>query len=100
MERLSKSALMVRLNHLKNIVKCGTHSGFPPCCIQYYITVHMWRSDLAMVRYCNKAVNRGIEVRNKAPGYIPCPSCLEKGKFIRVRKCPAGHCNNRNANVK
>lgn len=70
------------------MIKCGKHSGFPACCIKYYITVHMWRSDFAMKRYTMKTMRRGVEVQGKQPGYIPCPACAKDGKFIKkVKGC-------------
>jgi hypothetical protein len=91
------------------LVECGLHSGFPICCIEFFVRgywplmEHMSslnahgesvrelldRASLqqatalrAMERY-RDAVRRS----DVTPGYIPCPRCLKSRRTVRVRCC-------------
>jgi hypothetical protein len=73
-------------------LRCGECSGFPPCCIFWFltgwklifgkftVTVHdkpAWRARL-ILWYNERAGRRG---------YVPCPLCLISGARVRVWKC-------------
>jgi hypothetical protein len=92
------------------LVECGLHSGFPQCCIEFFVKTY-WpimtvtssmnahgetleelfdRASLqqatalrAMERYRTTVFkSRVIE-----PGYVPCPHCLSRGRFVKVKRC-------------
>ena len=78
-----KNGLRIKLRHIKNTVECGIHSGIPDCCIKYYVTKWMWLSDEAR----RKRIKRIVGV-----GYVPCPQCLKKKKFVTtLKKCNCWH---------
>lgn len=73
-------------------LRMGKCSGFPNCCILWYVTgwsllfgdkgkdlcsKSAWRAK-AILRYHEKA---------GASGYVPCPLCLLSGARVRVRYC-------------
>jgi hypothetical protein len=64
-------------------VHCGLHSGFPDCCILFFVT--FWASAPDAVRdfYADLVSNLAV----KRPGYIPCPRCLLGGDFVEVKRC-------------
>ena len=74
------------------LVECGLHSGFPTCCIEFFVTVwHPWM--LTNPRVLSPDARRVMKTyettirRDVAPGYVPCPSCLEARRFVTPRKC-------------
>jgi hypothetical protein len=88
MREISNKDIQIILDHLPKTIRCGKHSGFPHCCIRYFLTVHMWRTDLAKRRYVQKLSRLPIWA-----GYIPCPQCVKGLNFVKVKKCPKGnHC--------
>lgn len=69
-------------------VECGLHSGFPPCCIEFFVTT--WR-PLALARLDSNhpglaAVDEYRQLLGHN-GYIPCPSCLQEKRAVRVKHC-------------
>lgn len=63
----------------------GRCSGFPPCCIAWYVTC--WKlvcKTKYIWWYARKAGDSG---------YVPCPLCLMSGARVRVNKCTSecGH---------
>ena len=65
-------------------VECGLHSGFPECCIAFYMAV-WWP-----VPKGNPAIRAYLASLDKLPaqpGYIPCPECLRRHRFVKVRRC-------------
>lgn len=101
MERLSNNAIRKRLKHLGETIECGLHSGFPPCCIQFYVTVWLWvpktRKSKFFREYWEKMDRNHKHGKTRSSydketyiGYIPCPSCLNKKNFIKVKRCPKG----------
>ncbi len=66
-------------------IHCGGHSGFPDCCIKFFITKWIWvwdDRDSKFVKSYRKRINK------LRPGYIACPKCLKSKKFIKVQPCP------------
>ena len=66
-------------------IHCGRHSGFPDCCIRFYVTKWITKdTDSKFSKTYRSKLNR---LKNH-PGYIPCPKCLKNRTFIKVIKCP------------
>lgn len=83
----------IRLNHLKNTVECGFHSGIPACCIRFYVTVWLWlelesRSDRENSEVFKSYRRKLREVEH--PGYIACPECISTEFFVKMKDCPEG----------
>ncbi len=81
-------------------INCGLHSGFPECCILFYVTfwasLFTWsgdgsyRSAYAAGRY--KLYRRMMEqIAGRWVGYIPCPACLLARKFVEPKECSCKH---------
>lgn len=73
---------------IPGIINCGFHSGFPACCVKFYICDWIWRNDEEMYKY-NKVIPENVY-------YIPCPDCIKKNRFVKVKHykgCrPPGKC--------
>lgn len=81
---MNKTTLRNRiLNNIPYDIHCGKHSGFPNCCIIFFITQWAWMSSNKKQPHWDK-MNK---LRNH-PGYIPCPKCLRNRDFIKVKLCP------------
>jgi hypothetical protein len=67
-------------------IECGLHSGFPKCCILFFVKV--WRScrPTPPQSYYSTMQALGVE----PPGYIPCPTCLLAGNIVPVKPCACG----------
>jgi hypothetical protein len=52
-------------------VACGIHSGYPACCISYFVSL----GD-------NQASKVGA-----INGYVPCPWCREHNNLVVSREC-------------
>jgi hypothetical protein len=78
---VSKEALL----HIREDITCGLHSGFPPCCIKWYITKWIWNLDTKLFdKHWGKIRGvKGIDI-----SYIPCPKCLKNKTFVKLKKCP------------
>jgi hypothetical protein len=60
-------------------IECGLHSGYPVCCVAFFVLVwHEW-SELQRGSYM-----AGLK---KSPGYVPCPRCLKAKTFVSGRPC-------------
>lgn len=88
-------------------VACGFHSGFPKCCIAYYIKCYKPIADLYIDRneiYMEKSnsfddyvTDKEIEMlhtdlliwaaREKV-GYFRCPACILSNNCVEVKRCP------------
>jgi len=75
------------LDNIPNIIKCGVHSGFKKCCIIFFITkwLHMIYCD-EHISYYELMEQKSKDLNTKI-GYIPCPTCLLNGDFVKVIKC-------------
>lgn len=65
-------------------IHCGTHSGFPECCIKFWVTKWIWES----YNETKYAVQYRKQLMKFNPGYIACPRCLRSKKFIAPKSCP------------
>lgn len=66
-------------------IHCGKHSGFPDCCIRFFITKWIWIWDDQNSKFMKSYRKR---LRSINAGYVPCSDCLKKKKFITVKNCP------------
>jgi hypothetical protein len=90
-----------RLKHINKIVNCGIHSGIPICCIRFYVSDWLWivhdpRSS-TWRSYWNQLEKKRKPIYNPKTKkvkynfeYIPCPDCLKKNSFSKIKKCPKG----------
>lgn len=62
-------------------IRCGLHSGFPRCCIRFFIGPGTQMSDADRATYFE--TTPGV-------GYMPCPACVASGTFVKVKPCPFG----------
>jgi len=63
---------------------CGQHSGFPECCIKFWVIKWTWATYID-----SKFANDYRKKLNKYhPGYIACPKCLRAKNFVDVQPCP------------
>jgi len=58
---------------ISQIVKCGTHSAIPSCCISYFLQT--------------KYSERHLVLQDYNVGYLTCPYCRERKAFIKVKPC-------------
>lgn len=72
-------------------VICGINSGFPPCCIEFY--VNTW---LPALKDLNKLGFLGYviaeSVRSMHCGYIICPECVANNNIVKVKLCNIDEC--------
>jgi len=67
---------------IRRDIICGLHSGFPPCCVKFFVTKWIWNvGSKNSNKYFEKIVLAG-------PWYIPCPKCLKNKTFVPVKECP------------
>ena len=76
-------------------IRCGIHSGFPPCCIAFFIGP--WKLVSLIGRdHCSHNIlwstywtlrTLSEELYNNESRYIQCPICLARGKVIEAKDC-------------
>jgi hypothetical protein len=75
------------------LVECGLHSGFPVCCIEFFVKAYwpIMTSGSPRRSTARRAMERyRMSLRNNdnvTPGWVPCPRCLQDRRVIRVRDC-------------
>ncbi len=73
----------------KREIERGTHSGFPMCCIRYFMfrCEHMpgWMMELIM------PIKNFIRCNEDAQ-YIRCPKCVVRRHIVKLHECNAGCC--------
>jgi hypothetical protein len=68
-------------------IECGMHSGFPRCCILFFVKV--WRNwmeqrDCALMdAYLRTQRALGVG----SAGYVRCPACVLAGNAVPVKDC-------------
>lgn len=73
-----------QLHHINQIF-CGFHSGFPPCCISFF--VKEWIPNLDG-HYKGHSLDEHREnLRSSRCGYVPCPDCFASKNFVKVKRC-------------
>jgi hypothetical protein len=79
-------------------IECGLHSGFPPCCVIFYITVWArsvgFKKDKSSVdmfhftQFCENYLTPVTRLTGLAvSGYVPCPACILARHFVTTKKC-------------
>src|SRR5262249_7406902 len=79
-------------------IECGLHSGFPRCCVLFFVGVYWPLAELAyhagveIARWPLASYRAAIDAACgiERPGYIPCPSCLLARNFVTVKDCHCG----------
>ena len=80
-----------------HLVECGLHSGFPPCCVAFFVQVwwptHMMegrspklRETRALMSDYRRVLDRQRKDHSQL-SYIPCPKCVLTKKFVTMRRC-------------
>ena len=66
-------------------VRCGRHSGFPRCCVLWYVTVWQFvlldRSEGFIYRY------RYLRVFGRDVEYVRCPMCYLRRRAVAMQVC-------------
>jgi hypothetical protein len=71
--------------------ECGSHSGIPKCCIEFFVT-KWW--PLCLVGAIGPIEDRQAVVKHRARllgvefRHVPCDACLETGNTIELKPCP------------
>lgn len=74
------------------MIDCGLHSGFPVCCVAFFVKI-WWPYTLALdvlsVRPRADALGfyDAYQRWTTRPGYVPCPSRVVEKKFVEVKAC-------------
>lgn len=72
-------------------IHCGRHSGFPDCCIKFYVTKWIWYdADSKFRKNHIKLLKKYVWTDDSVSGYIVCPKCIKSKTFVEVKKCPKG----------
>ena len=85
---IAQSELKQELISVKHDIVCGLHSGFPPCCVKFYITKWIWNlGSKTNHKHWNKL--RDLDKTKKySIDYIPCPKCVKNKTFVELKRCP------------
>jgi len=74
------------LTEIPYIIQCGRHSGFPDCCIKFFVTKWIWAIDNPKSKLVKNYWDNNSKI---SPGYIACPKCLKNKTFVRkINSCP------------
>lgn len=76
------------LNYIPYDIHCGKHSGFPSCCIIFFVTKWVWVCHYKNNKFY-KAYWTKMQALKNRPEYIPCPKCLRNRTFVKLKSCPA-----------
>jgi hypothetical protein len=70
-----------------NRVECGLHSGFPLCCIVFF--VKLWGPVVMDTddRWFYVSYHAMLAQLGVSAGYIPCPRCALERSIVEVRPC-------------
>lgn len=86
---MTHTEILIRLSNVHYMVDCGIHSGFPACCVRFYVTKFAWMKRERRQSYGDKVVECGTK-NGISYGYVPCPACLKKNNVVKVLPCPPG----------
>lgn len=79
-------------------LECGLHSGFPPCCVSFWVKVLSPAcdepDDTLGATICDSYF-AAFDIAQEAHGdvgigYRPCYACLFARKFVKVLRCDCG----------
>jgi len=77
-----------RVRRFRADIACGLHSGFPRCCIAFF--VRFWRQRKVGkygLRFWYHYMNGQARFLGVSPGYIMCPHCVFTRNIVQVKKC-------------
>lgn len=107
----------MNFNHIKHHVKCGLHSGFPLCCIMFWLCCYYPCKPINSIQIINKIKQANGTIKyiqtgkykpighisfknwimhnfrhfyyenNPGWGYVPCPLCMIRNNQKKVQKC-------------
>lgn len=63
-------------------IECGVHSGLPPCCIGFYVTI-WWPARAAEEPWCAEYTAHSQALGDPRPGYVLCPRCMAEA-LLRI----------------
>lgn len=75
--------LVTQIIWILKVINCGSHSGFPPCCILHFIYCHVINN-----KYKNKYYKKYDRLCPPWVEYRPCPICIKSGYFVECKPCP------------
>lgn len=87
MKKIPNQYLVILLKNLHRTIECGLNSGYPPCCVAFYVNGLLNFTARQHKNYRKK-------LRANPFGYIPCPDCLEKLNKVKGKVCPENECCN------
>ncbi len=98
--------------HRLQLIECGLHSGYPRCCVSFFVTVWTLAADDTLSLDFEDDENfpdpsdftpgqriwwdyRGMVVEAEKKfgvkfGHVPCPACLLAGKIVESKPCECG----------
>jgi len=85
----------MRKLHIMYSLKCGLHSGFPWCCILWFVFIWWPFMVSNLPNFLGKRYQKWYRSRYKAfgvfgPQRIPCPFCALIRREAKVIKCDCG----------
>lgn len=74
---------------IMNRIECGLHSGFPLCCVVFFVKV--WGPFVMDVDDADRALSESYHAwlsnMECSVGYVPCPKCVIDETFVKVKSC-------------
>lgn len=68
---------------------CGLHSGYPVCCVEFYISQwRHWSYDEREAYYREAETAFFAKFKDRYLYCLPCPRCLSKSHFMQNRGAP------------
>lgn len=72
-----------RLQRVIHDIRCGSHSGIPPCCIAWFIGPWTWMAGTRLRRAYWDAIPVNFQ-------HVGCPLCIWRGNIVQVQDCDCG----------
>src|SRR4051812_36420967 len=67
-------------------IECGLHSGFPRCCIAFFVKV-WWRVSDDNWKLIDSYRKMQQQFGVLESGYVMCPSCVLNKNVVEVKNC-------------
>lgn len=80
------------------MVDCGLHSGFPACCVVFFVEVWWPANAIQQSRHARRSLRKQARAATDnyrdvffplGVDYVPCPSCARARTFVSSRPCGA-----------
>jgi hypothetical protein len=74
------------------MIVCGLHSGFPPCCITFFVKT-WWPFFVAIYQMPARERSKARSTydaylrQTRGTNYVPCPRCVADRRFVKVKAC-------------